>query len=156
MSSQSEIEHLDNEGLRDSLPPSKWVCEIELGENPEERWKRIAAVVRNIVKFDYDDWPDDDYWKLNLPEWLSSFMLTSPECSALMAQTPREQWPDLPWEFGSWLDAIREREWRWWGCKRSESRVQIVLEVTDIPPRIEAFKQILLASGAQILFEEFD
>ena len=32
--------------------------------------------------------------------------------------------------------------------------VRLVLQMTGIPPRIDAFKQILLASGAKILSED--
>jgi len=115
-----------------------------------------VSVVETIVVQDPDGWPDDDYWESALPVWLSPFMMTAKETKAAMARTPREQWDQLPWDFGSWLDAIQEREWRWWGSERSENKARIVLEVTDIPPRIDAFKQILLAAGAQILSEEYD
>ena len=51
---------------------------------------------------------------------------------------------------------MRERDWRWWGHERSRNEVRLILEVTGIPPRIDAFKQILLASGAKILAEDHD
>lgn len=83
-------------------------------------------------------------------------MMTAEECDVAMARMPREQWDLLPWEFSSWVEAIREREWRWWGGVRSGDRATIVLDMTDIPPRIAAFRQIPLAAGAQILSEHYD
>ena len=81
-------------------------------------------------------------------------MMTAEECDAATARTPRDQWDKLPWEFGSWLDAIRERDWKWWGYEQSGEKVRLVLEATDIPPRIDAFKQILLASVVKTLSED--
>jgi hypothetical protein len=156
MSDQTEIERIKQEGLGPILPSAKWDFMIDLGRTPDEVWKRIIGVVERIVVYDYDSWPDDDYWRATLPPWLSSFMMTPEEADAAMARTPREQWDRLPWEFGSWLDAIRERDWKWWGYERSRNEVRLVLEVIGIPPRIDAFKQILLASGAKILSEDYD
>lgn len=155
MSDHAEIERLRHGELGSALPIAKWDFALDLGANPEETWTRILGVLDDIVGEDAANWPADDYWKSTLPTWLSSFLMTAEQCDAAMARTPREQWDQLPWEFGSWLDAIRERDWRWWGGERSANNARIVLEVTGIPPRIDAFKQILLAAGAQVLSEEY-
>jgi len=147
---------MKQEGLGPILPRAKWDFMIDLGHSPDDVWTRIVGVIESIVAYDYDSWPDDDYWRQILPKWLSSFMMTGEECTAAMARTPREQWDKLHWEFGSWLDAMRERDWKWWGYERSGNEVRLVLQVTGIPPRIDAFKQILLASGAKILSEHHD
>jgi hypothetical protein len=156
MPDQAEIERIRHEGPGPTLPHDKWDFKIDLGHSPDDVWERIVSVVERIAAYDYDSWPDDDHWRDKLPEWLSSFMMTLQECRTAMARTPRERWDALPWEFGSWLEAIREREWKWWGYERSGKKVRLILQVTDIPPRIDAFKQILLASGAEILSEEYD
>lgn len=156
MSDHAELERLKQGELASALPSEKWDFALDLGANPAETWQHILSAVETIVAQDAANWPDDDYWKGALPTWLSSFMMTAEESDAAMARTPREQWDQLPWDFGSWLDAIRERDWRWWGAEQSENRARVVLEVTGIPPRIDAFKQILLAAGAQILSEEHD
>lgn len=156
MSDQAEIDRIRKEGLGSFLPHEKWDFKLDLGPSPEDVWGRIVDAVGSVVAYSDDNWPDDDYWRGALPEWLSSFMMTADETKAALARTPREQWDDLPWDFRSWLDAIRERDWKWWGYERSGNEVRLVLEVTGIPPRIDAFKQILLASGAQILSEDHD
>ena len=138
------------------MPAAKWDFTLNLDANPEETWDRILAVIDDIVAENAASWPGDDYWKSTLPAWLLSFLMTAEECDAAIARTPREQWDQLPWEFGSWLDAIRERDWRWWGGERSGNKARIVLEIVGIPPRVAAFRQILLAAGAQILSEEHD
>jgi hypothetical protein len=156
MFDHAELERLKKGELGPALPAAKWGFALDLGANPEETWNRIVGVVGAIVEQDPSRWPDDEYWSEVLPSWLLSFMMTGEESDAAMARTPREQWGQLPWEFGSWLDAIRERDWHWWGGERSAGNGAIVLEVTGIPPRIDAFKQILLAAGAQVLSERHD
>jgi len=154
VSDQAENERVKHEGLGPTLPHARWEFKINLGLSPDEVWMRIVGVIQRIVTYDYDSWPDDDYWRKTLPRWLSSFMMTEEEARAAMYRTPREQWGELSWEFGSWLEATRERDWKWWGYERSGNEVHLILEVTGIPPRISAFKQIVLASGAKILSEE--
>lgn len=156
MSDLAELDRLRRNSIESDIKRAYWSFELGLGENPAETLQRILQVVEKIVTQSANAWPDDDYWRSNLPLWLSTFMMTAEECDAAMARTPRAQWNQLPWEFGSWLDAIRERDWRWWGSESTGDRARIVLEVTGIPPRIDAFKQILLAAGAKILSEEHD
>ena len=152
-----EIERFKHEGLDPNLDFAKWDFMLNLGQCPDEVWKRISGVVESIIAYDDESWPDDeDYWRAILPDWLSSFMMTAEETHLAVARTPREQWDQLPWDFASWLDAIRERDWRWWGYQRSGSEVRLVLLVIGSPPRIDAFKQILLASGSKILSEDYD
>jgi hypothetical protein len=142
-------------GLGDDVPNVRWEFRIDLGNHPNLAWERILGVVGEIIRFDSESWPADNDWQRRLPEWLISSMLTLDECGALMQATPRQEWGSLPWEFGSWLDRMREREWRWWGYEKAGRDVRLVLQVTDIPPGIDAFKQIVLAAGATILPDDF-
>ncbi|MGY3450604.1 hypothetical protein [Bradyrhizobium sp. USDA 4353] len=140
-------------GLDGQVPDVRWEFRIDLGDQPDLVWGRIIEVVGEIISFDSDSWAADDDWRLRLPDWLISSMLTLDACKALMLITPREEWGSLPWEFGSWLDRMRERQWKWWGYERAGRDVRLILQVTDIPPGIDGFKQILLAAGARILFD---
>lgn len=156
MLDQAEIKRVRRGGLGPNLPAAKWEFTVDLGNEPEAVWERIVGVVESLVRYDYDTWPSDQHWREALPSWLASTMMTPEECDRAMAVTPRDRWHDLPWEFRSWLDALRERDWKWWGFERSGRAVRLVLEITGIPPRVDAFRQILLASGARILSEEHD
>ena len=156
MSDQSEIERIRQGGLDPHLPPAKWEFEVDLGDSPDDVWERIISVVKHVVTYDYDTWPADEYWRERMPPWLMSAMMTLEEARLATSRIPRERWHELPWEFGSWLDAMRERDWKWWGSQRSGRRGRIVLSMTGIPPRIDALKQILLAAGAKILSEIHD
>jgi len=156
MSDNAEIKRFRQQDLESPLPAARHDFLLKLREDPDGTWQRIRSVVEIIVEQDEARWPGDGWWKARLPPWMSSFLMTSEECDVAMARTPRERWDSLPWEFSSWLDAIRERDWRWWGGMRTGDKAQVVVEVTGIPPRIDAFKQILLAAGAQILSEVYD
>jgi hypothetical protein len=146
------IEVGESQGIQ---PFARWEAELDLGASPDEIWNRITKVTKLVVSYTETDWPEDATWQTLLPEWLRSFMMTADECDHITAQTPREHWGDLPWEFGSWLDAMRDRDWMWWGSHRLDNHVRLVLKITGIPPRIDAFKQIILASGATIISEFF-
>ena len=150
---QAEIDRID-EGKGHSGPvlDPLWEFALDLGEDPDRTLTRILEVVRKIVSQDDDRWPQDAYWKENLPSWLINSMpeISKEEADRLMAATPREKLQMLPWTFGSWLDAMRDRGWRWWGYEVSGRKAKIVLRVTSIPPRIGAFKQLLRSAGANI------
>jgi hypothetical protein len=158
MLDQSEIDRLDEDGIPTPLPGVWWVFELDLGDLPESTLAKIRDVVRRVINPDGETWPDDNYWKANLPGWLISRLpeISREEADRLMAETPRERWDELPWDFGSWLDNIREREWKWWGYECSGRKGKLILEVTDVPPRVDAFRQILLAAGGTILRDHWN
>ena len=148
MFDRAEIDRIDRgEGISTPLPTAFWEFELDLGDHPERTLATIREVVRKIAT------RSDDTWPSSLPNWLADFMpeISKDEAERLMAETPREKWNTLPWTFGSWLDAMRERAWKWWGYETAGRKAKLVLEVTSIPPRIEAFKQILLAARVTIL-----
>lgn len=113
-------------------------------------------VVRMVLVADQDDWPSDTAWELKLPSWLQSYFMTEEQSRVAMESTPRKSWGDLPWDFHSWLDALRERDWQWWGFERDDAKATVTLKVTGMPPRIDALKQIILAAGGKIVGERYD
>lgn len=156
MQNQTEIERIKQDLLDENLPLAHWSFEVDLKDRHSDTWNKIRNVIEAIASYDYDEWPADEYWIKSFPNWLVSFMMTEEQTRIALAKTPREQWDNLPWDFRSWLDAIRERDWRWWGGEKLGSSAHIVLQVTGVPPRIDAFKQILLAAGADILSEHYN
>lgn len=149
----SEIDRFLQADLEPKLPPARWEVIVDLGEDHDERWRMITDVIGKVIMEDPDQWPDDGQWERALPAWLVTSMSTDEQADRLLESTPREAWDKLPWHFGSWLDAIKERAWSWSGCLKNGREAQIVLEIVDIPPRIDAFKQILRAAGAETLSE---
>lgn len=157
MSHHTEIDRIDEGNGLATLPTAPWEFDLDLGSDPIGVISRVRSVAREIASQQGRDWPDDADWKTRLPSWLIQFMpeLSPEECEHLMAATPREKWNTLPWLFGSWLDAMRERGWEWWGYECSGDRAKIVLQITSVPGRVEAFKQVLLAAGAKVLKERY-
>ena len=46
------------------------------------------------------------------------------------------------WEFLSWLDALKERGWKWWSGDLNETTLTMVLLINDIPERLDAMLEI--------------
>ena len=63
-------------------------------------------------------------------------------------------WPnDLEWDniMPKWIDAIRDRAWEWWSYKLDGNIAKFYLISLEIPERINAFEQIIIASGGRII-----
>jgi hypothetical protein len=128
-----------------------WLYGIKtLNLHASEILRRIIEIAELIADQSKQSWPSDDEWRSLLPSWfLDSFKsYTQEEAEAIVATTPREEWHKLPWEFGSWLDAIRYRGWAWWSSKMSEDEIEICLSIHEWPASLEAFEHIIHASGA--------
>ena len=97
------------------------------------------------------EWPADEEWRRQLPDWLiSSFHEYTPE----ELQQYLKDKVTLGWDFGSWLAALKDRSWRWWGEDFSEKIVTITLLVDGWPYSLGAFTHLLRAAGAQSIREE--
>lgn len=157
MDSRTEIERVEITNNLTSMPANPWEFYVELGEDPDDTLSRVLAVIHEIAKHGRDEWPSDDEWRTVLPDWLKQQLpeLTREETERLMATTPREQWDKLPWEFGSWLDAVRDRGWKWWGYKQRGNTATLVLHIAMFPERIGTFKEILRTAGVVILEERY-
>lgn len=157
MGTNTEEERISERVGLSTFPIPSWEFEVDVGDQATELVDRIRSVVAEIAKHQPQQWPEDGYWTTVLPSWLIEYMpeLSQEDCVKLMNATPREQWSTLPWQFGSWLDAIRERGWVWWGYELTGKKMRIVLYITGVPPRVEAFKQILQAAGAKVISEHF-
>lgn len=135
------------------LPKETIILTVDLGKNPDETMNKILNLIVLISCFERDNFPNDDYWKNNLPQWMVENLatLSEEECTLLLSKTPKHLWDTLPWEFGSWLDAIRDRGWEFYDFIRDNEVMHILLISTDIPERLDAFKQIIIAAGGKVL-----
>ncbi|WP_139167245.1 hypothetical protein [Chromobacterium sphagni] len=140
------------------LPVNPWSFEVDLGEQPEVSIERLLEIVREVSIRNSEEWPSDDDWRAILPVWLKTAIpeLSKEETDRLLEKTPKEKWDSLPWEFLSWLDALRDRGWEWWGYKMIEnSAATIVLHIARVPERIDSFRELLRACGIEILSESY-
>jgi len=157
MDNKTEIERIEATNNLTSMPTNPWEFDVELGASPNESLTRILAVIGEIAKHSADAWPSDDEWRSVLPSWLKQNLpeLTKEETDRLLAATPRDQWDTLPCEFGSWIDAVRDRGWRWWGYSQQMNTATFVLHIAMFPERIDAFKEILRAASIEIVCERY-
>ena len=148
----NEIYKIDNANLPSQRPAWYWEGIIDLGEDTMGAWARIAFLAKLIISYPSEKWPSDELWENLLPDWMKNQCpkMTRAEIECLLRKTPIDQQDDLPWEFGSWLEALRDRSWKWFGHELNGNTLHLVLEITDIPPRIAAFKQIIIAAGGEI------
>lgn len=120
----TELSRIDHNNSLGMFPFNPWSFEVDLGEQPEVSIERLLTVVREISNQSPERWPSDDDWRARLPAWLKVAIpeLSKEEIDQLLAETPKEKWDSLPWEFLSWLDALRDRGWEWWGYIRGDIR----------------------------------
>jgi hypothetical protein len=157
MDSRAEIERITLTNNLSSMPANPWEFDVALGGRPDESLRGVLEVLGEIARHAPSDWPSDAAWQNLLPQWLKAQLLelSREETDALLAKTPRDQWASLPWDRGSWLDAIRDRGWRWWGYRRDGALATFVLHVAMFPERIDAFRELLRAAGVTIRAERY-
>ncbi|NEX59622.1 hypothetical protein [Noviherbaspirillum galbum] len=157
MDSRNESERIDHNNKLTSMPANPWEFDVDLGTSPNEALNRILSIVYEVAKHDADSWPSDNDWRISLPSWFKEKVpeLNKEETDQLLASTPRDKWDTLPWEFFSWIDAMRDRGWKWWGYSQSGNLATIVLHIATYPERIDAFREILRAAGVKIEREQY-
>ncbi|MEA9566901.1 MULTISPECIES: hypothetical protein [unclassified Xanthomonas] len=158
MDTRTENERIERTNNLAFMPANPWEFDVHLGRAPHDVLTRLTTLLGQIAKFDSESWPADDYWKAALPGWMKACLpeFTKEESDRLLRDTPRDQWDKLPWEFGSWLDAIRDRGWRWWGYRLEDESATLVVHIAMFPERIDAFREILRAAGAAIVVERYE
>lgn len=157
MDPKKELERIDLNNQVDFMPANPWEFDVDLGTNSGDSMRKILTIASAVAKRSAENWPSDDDWRSIFPDWLKHAIpeLSKEQADKLLADTPREQWDSLPWDFLSWLDALRERGWRWWSYKIGGSTVTIVLHIAMFPERIDAFRELLRAAGARIVEERY-
>ncbi len=125
-------------------------------DKDEEGLSRLLQIVKLISSHPSDKWPNYDEWQELLPKWfLDSFrQYSQDEALELMRKTPREKWTEIPWDFGSWLDAVRVRGWSWWSSASEEELMKIFLSISNWPASLQAFEHIITSSGLIISLSE--
>ncbi|MCD5364126.1 hypothetical protein [Chromobacterium aquaticum] len=141
----------------DSMPANPWEFDVDLGGDSVNAMERLLSIVRAIAESSVGSWPSDDEWKAMLPDWLKHEVpeLSKEQTDKLLSVTSPQDWGSLPWEFFSWLDAIRDRGWRWWGYQQKGATATIVLHIAMFPERIDAFRELLRAVGMHITDERY-
>jgi hypothetical protein len=148
---KTEAERIKSNQMGEMPDGLGWIYEIPTGENQAYLLGRVVQIVGAIAQSDRQNWPNDDEWRSLLPAWFTdSFtILTREEAQQLLMTTPKESWSQLPWMFGAWLDAIRDRGWQWWSAQKGPDYLRICLSIHEWPAHLEAFENIVRAAGGE-------
>jgi hypothetical protein len=134
------------------------------GETPNDRmyatvtfgWDGIThdcvnkvTSVMQLVADHQDNWPEDSYWKEQLPEWLLATFKVYSEAELAEILSDRSLWSEVDWTFGSWLDRMRDRDWEWWSFEVSNDAVIIILAVDGDPFSAGALEHLIVAAGGK-------
>lgn len=112
---------------------------------------RVISVIDLISKYDRDAWPDDYYWSKVLPQWLlETFKSYTPSELATILSN-RSKWENLAWTFGSWLDRMRDRDWRWWSLDHKDGKITIYLSIDGYPSSTKALEHLIVTAGGRLL-----
>jgi hypothetical protein len=105
--------------------------------------ERVREVMRLVALAQGRAWLNDDEWRRHLPEW---FVRSFEGHSAADLLTNADLW-----DFGSWLDAMKNPGWEWWSsCADQRGGVVRGVAHTD-PFSIEPLAYLLRVSGASSL-----
>ena len=143
-------------------PANLWASlEIDLGKRPDLTYERIFEVVQLISKYgtywgskSTSRWPTDEEWKTLLPAWLDGAFcdLSTYSRTELDRMRVTKQLDEDPrWDFGSWLDSLKERTWEWWSSHRSDSHLIIHLLLEGWPYSTGALEYVITVTGGQIV-----
>jgi hypothetical protein len=153
-----------NMNSSNSLPERERLHKYHAGEKPpgmstsivvksvsDETWLERTLAVMDLIVRNTEDWPDETYWRQTLPDWLLvSFKQYTPEELAGI-RADRAKWGNLQWTFGSWLDRIQDRSWRWWSFLRTSNGVTIYLSIDELPFTIKAFVHLIQTAGGSVV-----
>ena len=136
----SERERVDAEGWKGELPnPSIGVVANALDSVASlERVKEVMRLV--AAEADAGSWSTDDEWMRKLPSWF-----VEPFNGRTVEDVLKDE--DL-WDFGSWLDAMKQRGWTWWASECDGKSWKVILERHEEVYSIEPLIYLVRQSGA--------
>ena len=104
--------------------------------SPAASLEDVKSVYQMVASV--NQWPEDVWWKAKLPNWLTVGFES--DASKL--------WRDEAlWDFGSWIDATKDRGWEWWSSCVGEKQIRIWLTATVHPYSIEPLVYVMTARG---------
>ncbi len=155
---QQEIENLTHARTDEIVPPGWTLVALEArfasADQALKAEDKVMHIARMVAQASLDTtWPTNEEWKARLPEWfLPSFHYYSKEeLEQYLKHNDREA---IGWHFGSWLDSMHNRSWRWWSMQRDETRVRVNVIVDGWPYSVGALAHLLKAAGADSVFDQ--
>jgi hypothetical protein len=148
----SELERfqLNNE---QGLAPGLWLTlHINLGEKPDEAANKFLSVINSWIKAVEElestkkAWPTDEQWEQLLPPWfIETFK------GYTVQEIHDSGWR---WDYGSWLDSMRDRVWQWWGYWRDDGSLTVQLQLASWPYSMGPLEYLAKVAGGQLTIIE--
>jgi hypothetical protein len=136
-----EIDRIDI-NVSGEKPPPTWVKLVGKSPDPKFCLENIRAVQRIVAQAKTVNWPNDEWWRSSLPKWfVESFNKSIDE---IMAN-------EELWDFGSWIDAMKNPGWDWWSSQLLEDRLEINLHVFEYPFSLGPLEYVARTAGCNQL-----
>ena len=132
-----EFERLENDS-KHHLPEIGLAIIIK-PELESDTLDRLKEMLKSIISIEKSDLNTDEFWESSLPDWFVSKTKNIPEVELLNNSQL--------WDFGSWIDAIKHRGWKWWSYKNTKDKTILYLETFSYPYNIDSFFYILYCIG---------
>ncbi len=132
--------------------PSQLYAELRFQcDRPGDARAKVVSVMDLVLEGQRKGWPDDDRWRGMLPEWLMSTLREYTDEEVAQALKDRSHWATLPWDFSSWVDRMRQRDWQWWSsrCEDRAGELTVYVLVAGHPYAIGALEHLFEAAGCR-------
>lgn len=123
------------------LPDNSYIMYRVSADNTEILLRKVIEVMVCISRYEEDNWLSDEEWDIVLPIWFTSGVKQRDYKSIIDNE-------EL-WDYGSWIDALKYRGWKWYSSLLLKDSFLILLEVIDIPYIIEPFEFLLRECGVR-------
>jgi hypothetical protein len=145
----NELERLRSNCKRGQVAPGLWLTlQVDLGQKPNETAKNFLGVIQSWISVveergtAQETWPTDKQWEHLLPSWfIRTFKESTPD------DIHESGWR---WDYGSWLDSMRERVWQWWGYQQDDKILTVQLQLDSWPYSIGALKYLARVAGGRL------
>ncbi len=144
LSEKQRVEQLTNS---EPSPPVEVRLHAQTHDDPVRSLSRVREVMAIVAEqHDAGAWPDDEWWKIRLPNWF-----VGPFEGRTINEVMKD--PTL-WDFGSWLDVMKSPGWQWWSSGTAPDGWVLRLRALSDPYSIEPLEYLARASGGTSLAVE--
>lgn len=136
----SQVDRVDSLVRAEHAPRVRLSVAFE-SSKPAAVLVQVRDVMRLLASAQLGQWPSDDWWRQRLPRWfIASFEGRGLE--EIIAD------PTL-WDFGSWIDAMKDPGWEWWSSGTDGQRGYVECSAHAMPFSFEPLLYLLRAAGAE-------
>jgi len=137
MNELNRIENLNVKGL-----PGTGIAIKITPSLSESAFEKLREIFKSIIKIEEQSHSDDMFWEQNLPQW---FVNKTKDVSKEELLNNNQLW-----HFGSWIDAVKQRGWKWWSKVELEGKTMIYLDTSTYPYNVDPFIYMLYTIGIEI------